>query len=117
MQPLKWHSAVLHNLCVFVSRCAINIYSENITNYNALKKIHASIEVSQTAFSFSHQTSPQVTTGNTTLYEPVETFVKAAIINIFILTIDLMTVCNVRGAACNDEPTEDYHPPAVPLSI
>ncbi len=34
--------------------------------------------------------------------------IKAAIINIFILTMDQMTVCNVKGVAHSDELTENY---------
>ncbi len=41
---------------------------------------------------------------------------KAAIINIFLLTMDQMTTCNVKGVSHSDEPTENYHPAAVPLS-
>ena len=45
-------------------------------------------------------------------------WLKAALINIFILTVDQMTMCNVKGVACSDEPTENYHsnlqfPPAL----
>ncbi len=35
---------------------------------------------------------------------------KAALINIFVLTIDQMTLCNVKGVPGSDEPTENYHP-------
>ncbi len=34
---------------------------------------------------------------------------KAALNNIFISSVDLMTTCNVNGVACSDEPTENYH--------
>ncbi len=28
----------------------------------------------------------------------------------FILTMDQMTMCNVKGVAWSDKPTENYHP-------
>ncbi len=35
---------------------------------------------------------------------------KAAIINIFILVVDQMTICNVKVVNDSDEPTENYYP-------
>ncbi len=43
---------------------------------------------------------------------------KAALINIFfILTLDQMTVCNVKGVVCIGECTETYHPNLQLLSV
>ena len=42
--------------------------------------------------------------------------ISKSIVNIFILTIEQMTMCNVKGVASIDVPTENYHPTAVPLS-
>lgn len=36
-------------------------------------------------------------------------FIKAAIINLFILTMDQITMCNMKGVTHNDEPTGNYH--------
>ncbi len=36
-------------------------------------------------------------------------YFKAALINIFILTLDEMTMCNVKGLVCSGQPTENYH--------
>ncbi len=36
--------------------------------------------------------------------------IKAALINISTLTMDQMTMCNVKEVARSDEHTEDYHP-------
>ncbi len=43
---------------------------------------------------------------------------KAAIINIYTLITDQITLCIVEGVTRSDEPTENYHPNfAVPLSL
>ncbi len=34
---------------------------------------------------------------------------KAAIIIIFLITIDQITVCNLEGVVCGDKQTENYH--------
>ena len=40
---------------------------------------------------------------------------KASQFNIFILTMDLMTMCNVKVVSYSEKPTENYHSPAVQL--
>lgn len=41
---------------------------------------------------------------------------KAAPTNIFVLMIDQLTVCKVKGAIRCDEPTENHHADLVSLS-
>ncbi len=36
--------------------------------------------------------------------------IKAALINIFTLTKDKMSMCNVKGVSHRDKPTENFHP-------
>ncbi len=35
---------------------------------------------------------------------------KVALINISVLTIDQMIMCNVKRLTCSDNPMENYHP-------
>lgn len=41
---------------------------------------------------------------------------KAALINMFVLTINEITIFNEEGVTGSDEPTENYHPNAVTLN-
>lgn len=38
-----------------------------------------------------------------------DTLPKVAITNIFVITMDHITLCNVTELICSDEPTENYH--------
>lgn len=43
--------------------------------------------------------------------------IKAALINIFTLTMDQVTMCNIKGVTCSDESTENYHQLSLHFSI
>lgn len=38
-----------------------------------------------------------------------EAELKSCTIDVFILPMDVMTLCNVKGAFCSDEATENFH--------
>lgn len=42
-------------------------------------------------------------------YDDTLISLKAAVINIFIITMDQMTICIMKDASFSDKPTENYH--------
>ena len=70
------------------------------------KLLFECVHIPKPAFFISYPRMPFDNTQTTNLHR--ENF-DTALIEIFILTVEQMVICNVKGVAHSDKPTENYH--------